>query len=387
VDEQTAVAPTLPRAVVVLLGAAGAVIVIAGMRGSADLVGPIMLALVLTLAVAPLGHWARRHGWPGWLATLLIIVAAYGIVAVLAIGLAYSVVQLATVLPDYVDDAQDVLKQAQDTLAKLGFDADPTGTALSQLDLGRLADAVTSLLSTTLDVLGSLFFLVTLLFFLGAEANAWTHGVGKGIADGAPRLAASLHRFGWATQQYLLVSAGFGAVVAVLDGIALWLLGIPLAGVWAMLAFVTNFVPNIGFVIGVIPPAVLGLLVNGWEGLLAVVLVYTALNVVIQTFIQPRVVGDAVNLGTAITFMSVAFWTFVIGPLGALLAVPMTLLAKAIMVDADPQATVASAMLSSPAGRAAKPADEKPADAEPVDAEPADPAPEAVAESPRPAVS
>src|SRR4029450_5484775 len=119
---------------------------------------------------APLGSWARRHGWPGWLATLLIIVAAYLLVAALALGVAYSLVKLATVLPQYVDDADDLLKQAEDTLAKRGFTADPTGTALSQLDLGRLAGAVTDLLSATLGVLGSLFFLVTLLFFLGAEA-------------------------------------------------------------------------------------------------------------------------------------------------------------------------------------------------------------------------
>ena len=233
----------------------------------------------------------------------------------------------------------------------------------------------------------SLFFLVTLLFFLAAEATAWTHGVGRGIAEHAPRLAASLHRFGWATQQYLLVSAAFGAVVAVLDGIALWILGIPLAGVWALLAFVTNFVPNVGFVIGVIPPAILGLLVHGWKGLLAVVLVYSALNVVIQTFIQPRVVGDAVNLGVAVTFMSVAFWTFVVGPLGALLAVPLTLLAKAVLVDADPGAAVATAMLSSSSRR--EPASEPATGptAEPTAEPAAEPMPETAPEPRRPAVN
>jgi len=344
VDEQTTTAPTVPRAAVVLVGAGAAVVVTAGLKAAAGLVGPVMLALVLTLAVTPLGAWARRHGWPSPLATLLIIVAAYGLVLVLAVGLAYSLVRLAGVLPTYADDADELVRRAQEQLGRLGLEERPTGVALDRIDLGRLMDAVTGLLSTTLGVLGNLFFLVTLLFFLAAESAAWSRG--PGLREAQPALADTLDRFTAATRTYLVVCAGFGAAVAVLDGVALWLLGIPLPWAWALLSFVTNFVPNIGFVIGLVPPAVLGLLEDGWRGLLAVVLVYALLNVVIQTFIQPRFVGDAVDLGTAVTFLSVAFWTFVLGPLGALLAVPMTLLVKALLVDPDPRARVASTLLS-----------------------------------------
>jgi predicted PurR-regulated permease PerM len=361
VDEQTMAAPpapatttvpttptVLPRAVVLLLGAAAAVIVTAGLKAAAGIAGPVLLALVLTLAVSPLGAWARRHGWPSLLATLLVIVAAYAIVLALAFGLAYSLVKLAEILPAYADDAADLTQRAQDQLSRLGLADQPTGTALGTLDLGRLVDAVTGLLSTTLGVLGNLFFLVTLLFFLTAESATWSRGPGAGVRSASPALADALQRFTGATRTYLLVCAGFGAVVAVLDGAALWLLGIPLPWAWALLSFLTNFVPNIGFVIGVIPPALLGLLEGGWGGLLSVVLVYSVLNVVIQTFIQPRFIGDAVDLSTAVTFLSVAFWTFVLGPLGALLAVPMTLLVKALLVDPDPRARVAEVIMSAP---------------------------------------
>ena len=121
-----------------------------------------------------------------------------------------------------------------------------------------------------------------------------------------------------------------GLIVAVLDAALLWAMGVPGAFVWGVLAFVTNFIPNIGFVIGVIPPALLALLEGGWDQALLVVVVYSGINVVIQTFIQPHYVGATVGLSTEMTFLSLVVWTFLLGPLGALLAVPMTLLVRAL---------------------------------------------------------
>ena len=112
----------------------------------------------------------------------------------------------------------------------------------------------------------------------------------------------------------------------------------PGAFVWGVLAFVTNFIPNIGFVIGIIPPAVVGLLEGGPGLMLAVIVVYCVVNLVIQSIIQPRYVGNAVGLSTSLTFLSLIFWTWVLGPLGALLAVPMSLLVRAILVQANPDA-------------------------------------------------
>ena len=104
-----------------------------------------------------------------------------------------------------------------------------------------------------------------------------------------------------------------------------------------MLAFVTNFIPNIGFVIGVIPPALIALLDGGPGLMIAVIITYSVINFLIQSVIQPRVVGDAVGLTALLTFMSLVFWTWVIGPLGALLAVPLTLFARALLIETNPR--------------------------------------------------
>ena len=151
-----------------------------------------------------------------------------------------------------------------------------------------------------------------------------------------PHVVDAISDFASGTRRYLAVSTVFGLIVAVLDTIALEIIGVPAPVLWGLLAFITNYIPNIGFVIGLIPPAILGLLEGGPSMMIAVIVVYCVLNVVIQTVIQPKVVGDAVGLSTTLTFVSLVFWTWVIGPLGALLAIPLTLLAKALLVDVDP---------------------------------------------------
>jgi predicted PurR-regulated permease PerM len=115
---------------------------------------------------------------------------------------------------------------------------------------------------------------------------------------------------------------------------------------WGLLSFVTNFIPNIGFVIGVIPPALLALLEGGWGAALVVIGVYSGLNIIIQTFIQPRYVGASVGLSVEMTFLSLVVWAFLLGPLGALLAVPMTLLIRAVLIDPDPKVAWVTPLIS-----------------------------------------
>src|SRR4029079_11302384 len=142
--------------------------------------------------------------------------------------------------------------------------------------------------------------------------------------------------FASGTRRYLVVSTIFGLIVAVLDTIALALLDIPAPWVWGVLAFLTNYIPNIGFVIGLVPPAILALLEDGFGKMVVVIVVYSVLNLVIQSGIQPKVVGDAVGLSTTLTFVSLVFWSFIIGPIGAIMAVPLALLVPALLIDADP---------------------------------------------------
>src|SRR4029079_10925154 len=155
--------------------------------------------------------------------------------------------------------------------------------------------------------------------------------------------------------------------------IALTLIGVPLPVVWGLFSFITNYVPNIGFVIGLIPPALLGVLEGGPWTMLAVIAVYCVINVIIQSVIQPKVVGDVVGLTATLSLVSLIFWTWVIGPLGAILAIPLTVLAKAVLLDMDPRAHWLSVLVS-PGSPAASPPRPAPAPASGTHASPSGPA-------------
>jgi predicted PurR-regulated permease PerM len=326
----------VPRTVTVMVAVIGGVALAIGVRGAAGIVAPTMLALVLTIAVLPVGAWARRHRWPGWLATLFALVTAYAILAVLLIGTAVCLIKLVDLLPEYTKDAKDLADQVHDGLARLGLDSKTTKDALDKVNPAKLADFLAALLSEILGAFGGLFFLVTLMFFFVVAAPGFVPRIAW-LRRTKPRLAESLATFVNGTQRYLVMTALFGAIVGALDSGALWLLGVPLPLVWGFFSFITNFIPNIGFVIGIIPPALLALLDSGWQGMVVVIVVYSFLNVTIQTFIQPRYVGNSVGLSAELTFMSLVVWAFLLGPLGALLAVPMTLLLRAFFIDADPR--------------------------------------------------
>lgn len=140
----------------------------------------------------------------------------------------------------------------------------------------------------------------------------------------------------------------FGLIVAVMDWVALIILGVPLAMVWGVLAFVTNYIPNIGFVLGLVPPAIFALLTGGPVDAIWVVAVYCVINLVMQSFVQPKFTGDAVGLTPTVTFLSLVFWSAIAGALGAILAVPLTLAVKALVVDADPRMRWLSIFLTTP---------------------------------------
>ena len=213
------------------------------------------------------------------------------------------------------------------------------------LDPSRLVDLAAGLLGGLAGLLSSLAFIVLLLFFTVTDAGSFALRLGE-ISPAGQRLADAFQLFAHGSRQYLAVATVFGAVVALFDFVALTVLDIRYAWLWALLAFVTNYIPNIGFVLGIIPPTILALLDHSPATALAVVVIYCALNVVIQSVIQPRVVGSVVGLTGTLTFVSLVVWTTVIGPVGAVLAVPASLFVKAIFVDVDPERRWLTPLLS-----------------------------------------
>ncbi|WP_336661972.1 AI-2E family transporter [Leucobacter sp. USHLN154] len=138
-------------------------------------------------------------------------------------------------------------------------------------------------------------------------------------------------------RRYYVLNTSSGPLVTSIDGLALWPLGIPAPLVWVIVAFITNFIPNIGFVLGVIRPAILALVIGSPPTLFVVIGVCRVVNVVLQVLVQPRFVSDTVDIILTPIFLPVAFWSFIIEPLGAILAMPLILLGRALLLENEPE--------------------------------------------------
>lgn len=335
----------IPRALAVLLGTASAIVVLAGIREVSSIVGPVVLALVLVIAVSPVREWLTDRRAPGWTIIAaplaLLIVFLLGMVAVLTLSIA----QLAVLIPTYSDQLNQLVADAQRWAARLGYGSAEISRALESFDPGQLLELAQQLLSGLIGVLSSLFLIAVLLLAMSLDAPKFARALGH-LGENRAGPIAALVKFAQQVRRYLIVSTFFGLICAVLDVAALYILGVPLPLLWGILALITNYIPNIGFIIGLAPPALLGLLEGGLRTMILVIVAYVAINVVIQSFIQPKFLGDAVGLSTTVTFLSLILWTFVLGPLGALLAIPLSLLTRALLVDSDPGAEWAAVLLS-----------------------------------------
>ncbi|PXY25205.1 AI-2E family transporter [Prauserella coralliicola] len=340
------IARGMPRALMLLVGGASLVVIIAGLKIGAWLLGPVFLAGVIVITLSPATGWLRRHGVPGWISTALLVLLVYAVIAALVLVVIVSVAQLAALLPTYAARAHDLVTRLTSLLDRWGVTPDDLRPATTGLDFDRLIGYVGAVLGSVTSIGAGILFLLALLLFLSIEvavANARRLAV---TAD-RPGVGAAITEFIRGTRRYMLVTTVFGLIVAVLDVVALAIMGIPLPVLWGVLAFITNYIPNVGFLLGLAPPAVLALLEGDWQLMLAVIVVYSALNFVVQSLIQPRFVGNAVGLSTIATFVSLVFWGWIIGPVGAILAVPLTLLAKALLVDVDPRARWVDDLLAS----------------------------------------
>ncbi|OCI33156.1 AI-2E family transporter [Oerskovia enterophila] len=320
-----------------LISLAAGVVVLAGVYFARGLFGPLALAAVVVIIVQPVRGPLERRGWPRWAATTGMIVVAYLILGALAALLAFAGVQFANLVGQYLDDLAKTVNQITSWLESFGVEGQVADAVSSWLDPSTIAGLAATVGGTAMTVLTAFFFVLAYVIFMAADSGRYQDAHARfGVTR--PATLARITSYNSGVRRYFVVNATFGAVVAVIDGLALWWMGVPAPAVWAILAFVTNFIPNIGFVLGVVPPTVMALVVGGWPLALGVVAVYCVVNVVLQVLVQPKFVADAVNLSLTLSFFSVVFWTLVIGPLGAILAIPLTLLTRALVIEGDPDA-------------------------------------------------
>ncbi|GAA1826143.1 AI-2E family transporter [Agromyces salentinus] len=320
----------------ILLGLGGAAIATFGLAAIAGIFGPVFFALVLTICVHPLRVLLERRGVPRGIATGSVILA----VTILLVGFGYLVLvafsQFAELLPTFSAEISAFGQEVAKWLATIGINADELHNFFANFDPSSLIGVLGGVVGGLTGTITFLVIIFTMLLLMAMDAG-FIPTLFRQLYPTRPLVVTSLIGYGSNVRRYMVVTTVLGVAQGVVNWIALLILQVPGAFIWGLLAFVCSFIPNIGYFIAIIPPIVFGGLVGGWPTVIAVIVVYGVINAVIQSVIQPRVVGRAVSLSQTITFFSVLFWAVVIGPIGAILAIPLSLLVRLMLVDTNPR--------------------------------------------------
>lgn len=305
---------------------AALVIVIAGMRAAAVILVPFLLAAFIAIISAPPLFWLQRRGLPAWL-SLLIVVVAVVLMGLVISGLVGSSIKVfSKELPVYEAKLRQYVLVMVAWIKKLGVDT-------SGIEWTNILDpgAAMKLVATGLNSLGKIltngFLILMTVVFMLIEASNLPVKLRAILGDTAGVLI-NFEKFINSVKHYMaiktLISLATGIVVAV------WLavVGVDFPVLWGLLAFFLNYVPNIGSIIAAIPAVLLAFVQLGIMKAMVAAAGYVVVNLVMGNLIEPRYMGRGLGLSTLVVFLSLIFWGWVLGPVGMLLSVPLTMTAK-----------------------------------------------------------
>ncbi|MDR2929761.1 MAG: AI-2E family transporter [Propionibacteriaceae bacterium] len=341
----------IPRTLVILLGLAAAVLIIQGVQPIKSTLAASFMALNLVIVVWPIQQALSR--WiPRFLASIVAGLACVAILGGLIWSVGWTIAQLVGKLPDYSERFTELQHQLISLVNQMGIATDNIAwdtilDRLQDVSIPTILNTLNAILSGLTDFVGLFVAILMILVFMVMDSTGFSARMKRLQERHNPTLAWALSTFARGTRKYWVVTTVFGLTVALCNWGLLLGLGVPLATVWATMSFVTNYIPNIGFIIGIIPPTIMALLANGPWTALWVAVGYTIFNTVLQTFIQPKFTGDAVGITPTVAVLSLLIWSYVLGPLGALLAVPSTLLVKTLLVDIDPRTRWLNVLIAS----------------------------------------
>jgi AI-2 transport protein TqsA len=308
-----------------LIGTAAFVIIAAGIREAAQVLNSVLLAMLLTVAVVPAFDALRRRGVSKGLAVVLTTLLLAGVLIALLGILGLSGTRLIQVLPEYQDRAVSLRKEVEALMVSRGIEPERV-LSLELVDPNRLLGLAAGFLSGLGRVLSQALLLILIVAFFLAE---------RGIRDHTFRPGGTAARVAWDVRQYLVITAltglGFSLVVYVL----MLVVGTDLALVWAVLAFVMNFVPNVGIILSVVPPVILTLLELGWQRALVVLAGFLVLNFVVDNLIKPRFMLSGLDVPPLVGLLSLVVWAYLLGPIGALVALPLTIALRRVLREAE----------------------------------------------------
>ena len=318
------------------------------LRASADMLTALILSWIIVLVASPLLHWLLSKRVPKGLSFALTLIAILAVFVAFVLLMVVAVNRLADSIPAYASAYDDLVASIQTTLASLGIDTNDIQAFFDFVDPVKIVEVASNFLSGLIGTVSSVILVALLVIFLLLDAVNAPAKLLKEIKTGnkyLQRLFTTSH----SVREYVYMTTVVGLVTGIVDTIWFLILGVDFAILWGILAFLLSYIPSLGFWLAAIPPTILALLESGPGTAALVFFGIVLINGFAENVVKPKYMGEGLNLSPFMIIFSVIFWAGILGPLGAILGVPMTVMFKELVLEADEQNRwIASLMSSTP---------------------------------------
>lgn len=307
---------------------ASVIIVLAGLKSAASIVIPFLLSLFIAIILSPAYNYFNKKGIPNSLSLTIVI-------TLFIVFLASVAKLIGTSVQDFSSNIGFYEEQLYSSFHKIYEMAINMGIELPEKEITSIINPkqIMQLTSGIIQGIGSMFtngFVILLsVIFMLLESEHFTSKIAYATKDNG--VIKNIEEILSKIKRYMVLKALISLFTGFVIWIALLIVGTDYAFLWAVLAFLLNFIPNIGSIIAAVPSVLLTLIQLGSLSALMVTLIYVGVNILIGSVLEPKIMGRGLGLSTLVVFLSLIFWGWLLGIVGMLLSIPLTMMAKIIL--------------------------------------------------------
>ena len=309
------------------------VICLAGIKIAAPIVVPFLLSLFVAIICNPAINFLAERKIPRAIAIVVVILFIFSLFVVLGGIIGSSVNGFRQALPTYEAQLSNEVDWLITWMENHNISISMTEVR-EYFDPSKVMALVTTTLTGFSSVLGNVFLLLLTVVFMLSEGQGFAKKLHVAFDDSV-RTKKRLDHFLNMVNQYMAIKTIISLATGLIIGFFLWLLGVDFFVLWALLAFLLNYIPNIGSIIAAVPAVILTFLQLGIGHASMVIALFVGVNMLMGNVIEPRFMGRSLGLSTLVVFLSLIFWGWLLGMVGMLLSVPLTMIFKIALENSE----------------------------------------------------
>ncbi|MEI6896155.1 MAG: AI-2E family transporter [Psychromonas sp.] len=325
--------PTTPAHSRTALYCIAIVISLAGIKMAASIVVPFLLSLFIAIICNPAINLLASRKVPRGIAIGLVIIFIMGLFVVLGGVIGSSINGFRDALPSYQAQLSHQLNWILTWMAShnLSFSLNEVR---DYFDPSKIMGLVSTTLSGFSSVLGNVFLLLLTVVFMLSESQGFIKKLHIAFDD-SEKTDQRIDHFMTMVNRYMAIKTIISLATGLIIGFVLWLMGVDFFVLWALLAFLLNYIPNIGSIIAAVPAVILTFLQLGAMPAVFVIALFLGVNTIMGSVLEPKYMGRSLGLSTLVVFLSLIFWGWLLGIVGMLLSVPLTMIFKIALESSE----------------------------------------------------